>query len=123
MARVSRPRAGHRARRRGGGQRCSASWRSTPQGIGAAGISSILPPVVYNLQGVVPFFERIAAAAPELPFLPYLFGFSRDAVALMRDLAHIPNLAGTKYTGPNMYEMSQIVRFRLGRLDRLFGDG
>lgn len=82
------------------------------QAAGAAGISSILPPVVYNLQGVVPFFERIAAAAPELPFLPYLFGFSRDAVALMRDLAHIPNLAGTKYTGPNMYEMSQIVRFR-----------
>lgn len=78
----------------------------------AAGISSILPPVVYNLQGVTPFFERIAGAAPDLPFLPYLYGFSRDAVALMRDLAHIPNLAGTKYTGPNMYEMSQIVRFR-----------
>lgn len=82
------------------------------QAAGAAGISSILPPVVYNLQGVVPFFARIAAAAPDLPFLPYLFGFSRDAVALMRDLAHIPNLAGTKYTGPNMYEMGQIVRFR-----------
>jgi N-acetylneuraminate lyase len=82
------------------------------QANGAAGISSILPPVVYNLQGVVPFFERIAGAAPELPFLPYLYGFSRDAVALMRDLAHIPNLAGTKYTGPNMYEMAQIVRFR-----------
>ncbi len=82
------------------------------QARGAAGISSILPPVIYNLQGVVPFFERIAAAAPELPFLPYLFGFSRDAVALMRDLAHIPNLAGTKYTGPNMYEMNQVIRFR-----------
>lgn len=82
------------------------------QAAGAAGISSILPPVVYDLRGVAPFFERIAAAAPELPFLPYLFGFSRDAVALIRDLAHIPNLAGTKYTGPNMYEMSQIVRFR-----------
>ena len=60
----------------------------------------------------MPFFEQIAAAAPDLPFLPYLYGFSRDAVALMRDLAHIPNLAGTKYTGSNMYEMSQIVRFR-----------
>ncbi len=82
------------------------------QAAGAAGFSSILPPVTYDLRGVAPFFERIAAAAPELPFLPYLYGFSRDAVALMRDLAHIPNLAGTKYTGPNMYEMSQIVRFR-----------
>jgi N-acetylneuraminate lyase len=84
------------------------------QEAGAAGISSILPPVVYDLRGVTPYFERIAAAAPELPFLPYLYGFSRDAVALMRDLAHIPNLAGTKYTGPNMYEMSQLVRFRTG---------
>lgn len=82
------------------------------QEVGAAAISSILPPVVYDLRGVTPFFERIAAAAPDLPFFPYLYGFSRDAVALMRDLAHIPTLAGTKYTGPNMYEMSQIVRFR-----------
>ncbi len=82
------------------------------QAAGAAGISSILPPVLYDPRGVVPFFEQIADAAPDLPFLPYLFGSARDAVALMRDLGHIPNLAGTKYTGPNMYEMSQLVRFR-----------
>lgn len=82
------------------------------QEIGAAAISSILPPVLYDARGVVPFFERVAAAAPDLPFFPYLFGFTRDAVALMADLAHIPNLAGTKYTGPNMYEMSQVIRFR-----------
>jgi N-acetylneuraminate lyase len=80
--------------------------------VGAAGISSILPPVVYDGRGVVPFFARIAAAAPGLPFLPYLFGYTKDAVALMHDLAHIPNLAGTKYTAPNMYEMNQIVQFR-----------
>ncbi len=82
------------------------------QAAGAAGISSILPPVLYDARGVVPYFEAIAAAAPELPFLSYLFGSTRDAVALMRDLGHIPNLAGTKYTGPNMYEMSQLARFR-----------
>ena len=79
---------------------------------GAAGISSILPPVIYNQQGVVPFFERVAAAAPELPFLPYLLGVSRDVMTLMHEMAHIPTLAGTKYTGPNMYEMNQVVRFR-----------
>jgi N-acetylneuraminate lyase len=79
---------------------------------GAAGISSILPPVVYDSRGVVPFFTRIAAAAPNLPFLPYLYGYAKDALALMHDLASIPNLAGTKYTAPNMYEMSQIVQFR-----------
>jgi N-acetylneuraminate lyase len=79
---------------------------------GAAGISSILPPVLYDPRGLVPFFERIAATAPGLPFFPYLYGLSRDAVALMRDLSHIPNLAGTKYTGPNMYELNRIVRLR-----------
>lgn len=82
------------------------------QGTGAAGFSSILPPVIYDPRGLVPYFERVAAAAPGLPFFPYLLGFSRDAVALLRDLSHIPNLAGTKYTGPNMYELSRIVRLR-----------
>ena len=82
------------------------------QDTGAAGISSILPPVIYDGRGLVPFFERIAAGAPDLPFLPYLLGYSRDALALIHDLAHIPNLAGTKYTAANMYEMSQVVRFR-----------
>jgi N-acetylneuraminate lyase len=44
-----------------------------------------------------------------------VFGGPRDAVALMRELAHIPNLAGTKYYGPNMYELSQIVALRQER--------
>ncbi|HEX9118553.1 MAG TPA: dihydrodipicolinate synthase family protein [Anaerolineae bacterium] len=79
---------------------------------GAAGISSILPPVVYDPRGIVSYYETIAGAAPDLPFLPYIFGGPRDAVALMRDLLHIPNLAGTKYTGPNMYEMAQILALR-----------
>ena len=82
------------------------------QDVGAAGISSILPPVIYDVRGLIPFFERIAASAPDLPFLPYLFGYSRDALALIHDLAHIPNLGGTKYTAANMYEMSQVVQFR-----------
>ncbi len=82
------------------------------QAAGAAAISSIIPPVVYDARGIVPYFARLASAAPQLPFLPYLFGYTRDAVALMHDLAHIPTLAGTKYTAPNMYEMNQIVGFR-----------
>lgn len=82
------------------------------QETGAAGVSSILPPVVYDARGVIPYFERIAAGAPELPFLPYLFGYTRDALALIQDLAHIPNLAGTKYTAPNMYEMNLLIQFR-----------
>ncbi len=84
------------------------------QAAGAAGISSILPPVLYDARGVVPYFEAIAAAAPELPFLSYLFGSTRDAVALMRDLGHIPNLAGTKYTAGAEYVRDEpgFARFR-----------
>lgn len=80
--------------------------------LGAAGISSIVPPVVYNQAGVAPFLEKIASSVPETPFLPYLFGGTRDSIGLMKELAHIPNFVGTKYFGANMYEMSQIVAFR-----------
>ena len=79
---------------------------------GAAGISSILPPVIYEPQGVVAYYETLAGAVPDMPFFPYLFGDTRDAVSLMRDLLHIPNLAGTKYFGANMYEMNQIIAMR-----------
>jgi N-acetylneuraminate lyase len=79
---------------------------------GAAAVSSILPPVLYDPRGIVPYYETIANAVPELPFFPYLFGGARDAVALLRDLMHIPNLAGTKYTGPNMYELSHLVALK-----------
>ncbi len=79
---------------------------------GAAAVSSILPPVLYDPRGLIPYYETIAAAVPDLPFFPYLFGGARDTLALVRDLLHIPNLAGTKYTGPNLYEMSQIMALR-----------
>jgi len=79
---------------------------------GAVGISSILPPVLYDARGVVAYFENLAAAVPEMLFFPYIFGGTRDAVALMRDLLPLPNLAGTKYTGPDMYEMSRIAALR-----------
>ena len=52
---------------------------------------------------------------PDLPFLPYLFGGPSDAVQLLRELTKIPNLAGTKYTGPNMYELNRIVELGNGQ--------
>lgn len=80
--------------------------------VGAAGVSSILPPVLRDPRGIITHFEQIAAAVPDLPFLPYIFGGPSDAVALLRQLEHIPNLAGSKYTGPNMDELSHIVSLR-----------
>lgn len=81
------------------------------QQIGASGISSIIPPYYTDMDQIVACFEAIANAAPELPFFPYLFGFPK-VVELMQNLLAIPNVAGTKYTGPDMYEFQQVVNLR-----------
>lgn len=80
--------------------------------MGAAGISSILPPLYRDTRSLIGYFEALAGAAPDLPLFPYLFGGPDDAVSLMRDLMRIPSIAGTKYTGPDMYELRQVVELR-----------
>ncbi len=79
---------------------------------GAAAVSSILPPLYRDSRSLYAYFEALGAAAPDLPLLPYLYGGPTDAVELMRDLMRIPNVAGTKYTGPNMYEFKRLVELR-----------
>jgi len=80
--------------------------------IGARGISSILPPLYQSSKSLYAYYEKIAQAVPELPVLAYMFGGPIDAVSLMQELMNIPNIAGAKYTGPNMYEFRQIVNLR-----------
>jgi N-acetylneuraminate lyase len=80
--------------------------------VGAAGVSSVLPPFYNNAQSLYNYFATIAAAVPDLPVLTYIFGGPMDAVALMREWMKIPNVIGTKYTGPNMYEFRRIVELR-----------
>jgi len=80
------------------------------QEVGAAGVSSVLPLVNSGLEATYAHYEAIAAAVPDLPFLPYLFGGQVDAMTLMQGLLdRIPNVAGAKYTGPNMYEMGRVI--------------
>jgi N-acetylneuraminate lyase len=77
---------------------------------GADGVASILPPFRRSPQATILHYERIAAAAPDLPFFPYLFGGETDALSLMRELlGRIPNIGGAKYTGSDMYELSALV--------------
>ncbi len=82
------------------------------QEAGAAGISSVIPPMFQNSQSLHTYFARVGAAAPNIPLLTYIFGGPTDAVALMRQLMEIPTVAGAKYTGPNMYEFREIVELR-----------
>lgn len=86
------------------------------QEIGAAGVSSVLPVLNPGLPSAVLHYAAIAAAAPGLPFFPYLYGGQTDATTLMRELAgRIPNLGGAKYTGPNMYELRGLIDLGAGR--------
>lgn len=81
-------------------------------GVGADGVSSIIPPLYHNLISLKLYFLELATSAPDLPFFPYIFQASIDVISLMQDLMVIPNVSGTKYTGPNMYEFRQIVELR-----------
>jgi N-acetylneuraminate lyase len=78
--------------------------------LGADGIASILPPFGQSLAETLVHYETIAAAAPDLGFYPYLFGGETDAIALMQMLLErVSNVAGAKYTGPDMYELQALV--------------
>jgi N-acetylneuraminate lyase len=85
------------------------------QEAGADGVASIIPPLYRSTQSIHDYYATIAAAAPELPLLTYIFGGPVDAVALMRALMDIPTLAGAKYTGPDMFEFRRIIDLGAGR--------
>jgi N-acetylneuraminate lyase len=80
---------------------------------GAVGVASILPPFGRSVAETYLHYETIAAAVPDVPFYPYLFGGETDALTLMQNLlTRIPNVGGAKYTGPDMYELQAIVDLR-----------
>ena len=85
------------------------------QEVGAAGISSVIPPMFSDSESLYTYFARVGAAAPDIPLLTYIFGGPTDAVALMQRLMEIPTVAGAKYTGPNMFEFRRIVELRKDR--------
>ena len=80
------------------------------QATGADGVSSIIPPQYTSIDTLFPYFSAIADAGPDLPLLPYILSTSIDVVAFMRKLMEIPNVTGTKYTGPNMCEFNEIMQ-------------
>lgn len=85
------------------------------QQVGANGVASIIPPLYTSVAGIHGYYAGIAAAAPALPLLTYIFGGPADAVALMRSLSDISTFAGSKYTGPNMFEFRRILDLGEGK--------
>ncbi len=76
---------------------------------GASGVSSILPPLYDTIDSIIMYFESLAASVSDIAFLPYLLNPQVDTVVLLKRAMHIPNLAGTKYTGSNMFEFRQLI--------------
>jgi N-acetylneuraminate lyase len=76
---------------------------------GADAIASIIPPQFASVPSIVDYYTALSKAAPNIPLLSYIFGGPTDAVALMRALMHIPTIAGSKYTGPNMHEFRLLL--------------
>ncbi|MCY3904420.1 MAG: dihydrodipicolinate synthase family protein [Caldilineaceae bacterium] len=88
----------------------AAALAAHAQQTGADGVSSVLPVYLGGLDATYRHYAALAAAAPGLPFFPYLFGGQIDAVSLMRELlCRIPSVCGAKYTSPNMFELAQII--------------
>ena len=88
----------------------AAALAAHAQQTGADGVSSVLPVYLGGGDASYRHFGAIAAAAPALPFFPYIFGGQTDAVSLMRELlCRVPNVGGAKYTGPSMFELAQII--------------
>lgn len=79
---------------------------------GAAGFSSIIPPLYDGMAGIIAYYEALANAVPELGFFPYLARPEVNALELVKQLISLPNVVGTKYTGPNMHEFGQITALR-----------
>lgn len=82
------------------------------QGHGAAGFSSIIPPLYPSLDSILAYYKALAHAVPDFPLFPYIARPEIDALALIRELMPLPNVVGTKYTGPDMYEFHQITTLR-----------
>lgn len=82
---------------------------------GAAGFASIIPPLYGDLDAVRAYYRQLAACAPELPFFMYLINAAVPILPLVDSLLEVPNLAGGKYTGPDMFEFRRVVDAGAGR--------
>ena len=82
------------------------------QAKGATAISSIIPPSYRDQRSLIAYFTAVARAAPTIPFLAYILAPNVSTVDFVRELQQIPNFAGVKYTGPDMYQLRQIINLR-----------
>ena len=83
-------------------------------------------PHVGRIEELADYCEKIAAAAPDLPFYYYHIPAFNGAFLPMLDLlkaidGRIPNFAGIKYTFESLYEYNQCRLYGNGKFDMLHG--
>lgn len=98
------------------------------QKIGAWGIGAMAPPFpkVNRVEELAKYCEKIACAAPELPFyfyhIPAFNGAYLSMLAFLETVdGRIPNFAGIKYTYESLYEYNQCRLYKNGKFDMLHG--
>lgn len=83
--------------------------------LGAAAVSSIIPPKFDTLDSIVRYYGGLAEANPGFPIISYLLNPRVETLALVQALLQYDEIVGVKYTGANMNEFHQIVGLGDGR--------
>jgi N-acetylneuraminate lyase len=113
------------------GANCLADARvlaTQAQQLGAAAIAALAPSYFKprSIDTLIACCAEIAGAAPELPFyyydIPALTGFSLPMVEFLEKApAHLPTLAGLKFTNPDLLTYQYCLRAGGGAWDVPFG--
>lgn len=90
---------------------------------------SILSPYYFkpaSVKALVHFCREVAASAPDLPFYYYhIPALTRGDFAMLEFLQLadelIPNLAGIKFTAPDLFDFQACTRFKNGKYNLLWG--
>ena len=106
----------------------SCTLAAQAQSLGAAAVSALAPSYFKpkSVEALVACCERIAAAAPELPFyfydIPSMTGVHLPMPAFLAPASkRIPNLAGLKFTNPDLRAYQQCLQAEGGRFDVPWG--
>lgn len=97
------------------------------QNTGIYGIA-ILAPFYFKIQStekLADYFREVAEAVPEMPVyyyhIPALTGVGLPMHDFLDKAQKIPNLAGIKYTAPDLFDFRKCLTFQHGRFDILWG--
>lgn len=108
--------------------RDAAALAEQAEGLEAAAISALAPSYFKprTLDLLIESMASIAAAAPETPFyyydIPQLTGLNLSVPEFLEQAGkRIPNLAGAKFSGPDLLAYQQALRTNGGRFDVPYG--